>query len=85
LVVVICFPAGWQSAVGAVSGMTNILGNNLTGSTSVTFNGTPATFTVVPSGSAIKTSVPSGAITGKVQVVTPGGTLTSNVNFVVRQ
>jgi uncharacterized repeat protein (TIGR03803 family) len=69
---------------GKVGGKVIILGNNLTGSTSVTFNGTPVTFTVNPTGTAIKTSVPSGATTGKVQVVTPSGTLTSNVNFHVR-
>jgi uncharacterized repeat protein (TIGR03803 family) len=57
-----------------------ILGNNLTTATSVTFDGTEATFTVVSS-TEIKTSVPSGATSGKVQVTTPSGTLTSNVNF----
>jgi len=46
----------------------------------VTFNGTPATFTVEFS-SYIKTTVPAGATTGTVQVVTPGGTLSSNVPF----
>jgi large repetitive protein len=50
------------------------------GTTSVTFNGTAATFTVV-SGSEITTSVPTGATTGKFKVTTPGGTRTSNVNF----
>ena len=68
---------------GKVGQLVAILGNNLTGSTSVTFNGTPATFTVVQTGAAIKTTVPGGATTGPVQVVTPGGTLTSNVNFLV--
>jgi uncharacterized repeat protein (TIGR03803 family) len=57
-----------------------ILGNNLTGTISVTFNGTPATFEVV-SGTEITTTIPSGATTGKVKVTTPSGTLTSNVNF----
>ena len=60
-----------------------ILGNNLTGTTSVTFNGTPATFTVVSS-TEIATTVPSGATTGTVRVVTPSGTLSSNVPFRVR-
>jgi uncharacterized repeat protein (TIGR03803 family) len=69
---------------GKVGGKVIILGTNLTGATSVTFNGTPGTFTVNPTGTAIKTTVPSGATTGPVQVVTPGGTLTSNVNFHVR-
>ncbi|HEV2424437.1 MAG TPA: choice-of-anchor tandem repeat GloVer-containing protein [Terriglobia bacterium] len=57
-----------------------ILGTNLTGTTSLTFNGTPATFAVV-SPSLITTTVPAGATTGTVQVVTPGGTLSSNVPF----
>src|SRR5580658_5746639 len=57
-----------------------ILGTNLTGATSVTFNGTPAVFTVVRP-SEIATTVPTGATTGKVQVVTPGGALSSNVSF----
>jgi uncharacterized repeat protein (TIGR03803 family) len=57
-----------------------ILGTSLTGATSVTFNGTAAQFTVISS-SEIKTTVPVGATTGKVEVVTPQGTLLSNVNF----
>jgi uncharacterized repeat protein (TIGR03803 family) len=57
-----------------------ILGTKLTGATRVTFNGTPATFTV-ESSTAIGATVPAGATTGPVQVVTPSGTLTSNVNF----
>jgi uncharacterized repeat protein (TIGR03803 family) len=58
----------------------NILGSSLKGATSVTFNGTAATFTVV-SPSLITTTVPAGATTGTVQVVTPGRTLSSNVPF----
>jgi uncharacterized repeat protein (TIGR03803 family) len=57
-----------------------ILGNNLTGATSVAFNGVAATFTVV-STSEITTKVPTGATTGKVEVVTPMKTLKSNVPF----
>ena len=59
-----------------------ILGTNLTGATSVTFNGTAATFRAMSS-SLISTTVPTGATTGPVQVVTPSGTLTGNVNFQV--
>jgi uncharacterized repeat protein (TIGR03803 family) len=59
-----------------------ILGTDLTGATSVTFNGTPSTFTVV-SNTLITTTVPAGATTGTVEVVTPSGTLTSNATFVV--
>ena len=60
-----------------------ILGNSLTGTTSVTFNGTAATFTVVSS-TEIATTVPAGATTGTVKVITPSRTLTSNVVFRVR-
>jgi uncharacterized repeat protein (TIGR03803 family) len=59
-----------------------ILGNNLTGTTSVTFNGVPAQFTV-ENDTFIRATVPSGATTGTVSVVTPTGTLNSNPQFVV--
>jgi hypothetical protein len=67
---------------GKVGATVSIVGNNLTGSTSVTFNGTAASFTVSKSGTYISTTVPSGATTGNVQVTTASGTtLTSNVKF----
>jgi hypothetical protein len=59
-----------------------ILGQGFTGTTSVTFNGIPATFTVV-SDTFIRATVPAGAATGFVTVTTPSGTLTSNVPFQV--
>ena len=65
--------------VGAVEG---ILGQGLTGTTAVSFNGVAATFTV-KSGSLILATVPPGATTGVVTVTTSGGTLTSNVPFYV--
>jgi uncharacterized repeat protein (TIGR03803 family) len=60
-----------------------ILGNNLTGATAVTFNGTAATFKIV-SATEITTTVPLGATTGLVKVTKPAGTLSSNVAFRVR-
>jgi len=63
-----------------VGSAVKILGTNLTGATSVTFNGTAAAFTVV-SRYLITATVPTGATTGKVEVVTPSGTLSSNVPF----
>jgi len=69
-----------QTTSGKVGTAVKILGNNLTGSTSVTFNGTVAVFTV-KSASEITTTVPTGATTGTVQVITPGGTLSSNIPF----
>jgi uncharacterized repeat protein (TIGR03803 family) len=70
--------------MGKVGAPVIILGYNLTGTSSVTFNGTTATFTVV-SNTEIKTTVPAGATTGTVQVVTPSGTLSSNVPYQVMQ
>lgn len=71
-----------QTTSGTVGAAVKILGTDLTGATSVTFNGTAATFTVV-SASEITTTVPTGATTGLVEVTTPGGTLKSNKNFTV--
>ena len=59
-----------------------ILGNHLTGTTGVTFNGVQAAFTV-ESDTYIKATVPAGATTGIVSVVTPSGKLNSNPQFVV--
>ncbi len=69
-------------AAGKVGKRILILGNNLTGTTSVTFNGVPAEFTVEKD-TFIRATVPSGASTGTVSVVTPTGTLNSNPQFVV--
>jgi hypothetical protein len=69
---------GFAAAGAAVQ----ILGTNLTGATSVSFNGKAAAFNVVSS-SEITTTVPAGATTGPLQVVTPGGKLSSNVSFTV--
>jgi uncharacterized repeat protein (TIGR03803 family) len=69
-------------SAGKLGRRVKILGRGLKGATNVTFNGAAATFTAV-SNSLIITTVPAGATTGKVQVVTPGGTLSSNVAFQV--
>ena len=67
---------------GAVGAAVSILGTDLTDATSVTFNGTTAIFTVV-SDSEIKTTVPTGATTGTIEVTTPSRLLPSNVVFTV--
>ena len=68
---------------GKVGASIVVLGNNLTGTTNVSFSGTAAPFTVV-SASEITAKVPAGATTGKVEVTTPSGTLSSNAVFRVR-
>ena len=67
---------------GKVKAAVTIIGTDLTGATSVTFNGKSATFTVV-SASEITTTVPTGATTGSVEVKTSSGTSTSNIVFTV--
>jgi uncharacterized repeat protein (TIGR03803 family) len=57
-----------------------ILGQGFTGTTAVSFNGTPATFHVA-SKTYLTTIVPIGATSGFIKVTTPGGTLESNQAF----
>jgi uncharacterized repeat protein (TIGR03803 family) len=71
-----------QPTSGVVGAAVRILGSNLTGATSVTFNGTAAVFTVV-SQTLITSTVPTGATTGTVEVVRPNGKGLSNVPFTV--
>jgi uncharacterized repeat protein (TIGR03803 family) len=65
---------------GRVGRTFGILGQGFTGTTSVLLNGIPASFSVV-SDTYIRATVPVGATTGFVTVITPSGTLTSNVPF----
>ena len=67
---------------GTVGQVKGILGQGFTGTTSVSFNGTSAAFTVV-SNTYLTATVPTGATTGDVTVTTPAGTLTSNQPFTV--
>jgi uncharacterized repeat protein (TIGR03803 family) len=67
-------------ASGKVGNTVEMLGQGLTGTKSVSFNGTSGKFKVV-SDTYLTATVPSGATTGSVQVSTPKGTLTSNKTF----
>ena len=73
-----------QPTSGNVGTSVNVLVSHLNSATQVTFNGKPAKFKLV-SPTLIKTVVPSGATSGKVKVVTPRGTLSSNVVFRVHR
>jgi uncharacterized repeat protein (TIGR03803 family) len=66
---------------GKIGSSVLILGNGVTGTTRVTFNGTAASSFVVASDTSLTAVVPSGATTGPVVVTTPGGVLASNVSF----
>jgi hypothetical protein len=71
------------STLGKVGKTIGVLGQGLTGTTEVSFNGVPASF-VVNSDTYLRAIVPDGATTGFVTVTTPGGTLTSNQQFGVK-
>ena len=67
-------------AAGAAGTAVEILGTDLTKTTAVTFNGTPALFQII-SASEVKTTVPTNSASGKVEVKTDGVTLKSNTVF----
>lgn len=69
---------------GSAGATIEILGSSLTGATSVTFHGAAASFNVV-SNYLITATVPAGATSGTVKVVTPNGALSSNIPFKVLQ
>ena len=67
---------------GIVGSTVNIYGGNFTGTTSVSFNGTAATFTV-NSNTLITVTVPANATTGPISVTNASGTTISNDTFTV--
>ena len=66
---------------GRVGETIAILGSGLTDAESVSFNGTPAETFEIASDSEIIATVPAGATTGKLTMVTSDGTLSSAANF----
>jgi hypothetical protein len=73
---------GIAPSSGAVGTAVTVTGAHLTGASAVKFAGVAATYTV-SSDSAIATSVPAGASSGKISVATPAGTATSTDSFTV--
>ncbi|MCR5889414.1 IPT/TIG domain-containing protein [Hymenobacter sp. J193] len=70
-------------ATGPWGGTVVLTGTNFTGATAVRFNQTTTTQHTVSSATKITVTVPEGATTGKVSVITPGGTATSATNFTI--
>ncbi len=68
------------SATAKVGKTIEILGQGFTGTTGVSFGNVGATFNVA-SDTYLTAIVPGGALTGAINVTTPGGTLTSNKTF----
>ncbi|MDB5255580.1 MAG: C-terminal target protein, partial [Chitinophagaceae bacterium] len=71
---------GFTPACGAAATSVTITGTNLTGATSVTFNGTPGTITNNTATQIIVTA-PAGVTAGAITVNTPAGTISSATNF----
>lgn len=69
---------------GPVGTGVTITGTDLTGATSVRFNGTAASY-AVNSSTQITATVPGAATTGQISVTTAGGTATSSTSFTVTQ
>lgn len=67
---------------GQVGTLVTFNGTGLTQATKVTIDNVSAAFTVV-SDSEITLTVPAGAATGKIVVITKGGSVSSSTNFIV--
>jgi hypothetical protein len=67
---------------GPVGTVVALKGTNLSGATKVAFHGVAATITK-DTATKIKLQVPHGATTGKIKVVTPGGTVKTATAFTV--
>jgi IPT/TIG domain len=72
--------SSFTPTTGPAGTSVDIVGVNLTGATSVTFNGAAANFTV-DSDSEIHAIVPDSAATGPISITTPNGTATSTSPF----
>ena len=74
--------AGFSPSSGPVGTPVTINGQSFTQTTGVTFGGVTAAFTVT-SDTEITATVPTGAVTGRIDVTTPGGTAASATAFKV--
>ena len=74
--------SGFTPAFGLVGSSVTINGTNFSGATSVKL-GTSTLTVASNSGTVIVATIPTGALTGKISVTTPGGTATSVPSFTV--
>lgn len=72
-----------QPGLGKVGQLIKILGNNLTSTTAVSFNGTPAAFKIIAD-TFVSVTVPAGATTGQIQLTNSTGALSTKAPFVIK-
>ncbi|HUD98345.1 MAG TPA: IPT/TIG domain-containing protein [Bryobacteraceae bacterium] len=75
--------ANLDPSTGPVGRPVSIVGGGFAGTTQVTFDGVAAANFTVVSPALIRATVPAGATTGKVSVVTPNGSAKSKETFTV--
>ncbi len=68
---------------GLVGTVVMLTGVSLTQTSKITFGGVAATTFTVNSDTSVSVTVPTGAVTGKIVVTTPGGTAVSGTSFTV--
>jgi len=73
---------GFSPTTGQANTSVVIAGTNFVFATNVTFNSASASFTI-DSTAQVTATIPAGATTGPIQVMTLGGTATSSSNFTV--
>ena len=72
---------GFTPGSGNVGDTVTIFGFHFTGTTSVRFNGTNASFSPPATDTTLSATVPSGAMSGPITVVNASGSYTSSVSF----
>ena len=77
--------ATFNPSSGPIGQVVTLTGSNFTGVTVVKFNGIAAVTITDNTDTSLKATVPTGASTGKITLITPGGTTTSATNFIVTQ
>ncbi|WP_158861005.1 IPT/TIG domain-containing protein [Lunatibacter salilacus] len=72
---------GFTPGQGGPGAEVTLSGNHFAGVTTVSFNGKPATFTIVDN-NIIRATVPAEAGTGPIRITNPDGTVSSTTDFV---
>ena len=75
--------SGFTPSSGAVGSQVVITGTGLTQTSAVSFGAVKASSFTVNSATQVTATVPTGAVTGKIKITTPGGSATSTAVFTV--